>query len=107
MSTDHVVRSVTVLRTGAAHVEIGDAVGRSPAEHQPLTAAQKFSVLGLGRRFPVPKVFLGLPMGTGVTYSPVAERVSRTVDTKGREKKVATSGSDSCTRNCWFDAGGG
>ncbi len=66
---------------------------RSPfsrPEHQPLTAAQKFSVLGLGSRLPVPKVFLGLPIGTGVTYSPVAERVSVTLGRNGREKKVGT-----------------
>ena len=83
---------------------------RSPfsrPEHQPLTAAQKFSVLGLGSRLPVPKVFLGLPMGTGVTYSPVAERVSLTLDTNGLEKNVGTAGSDSWTRNCWLDDGGG
>jgi hypothetical protein len=62
---------------------------RSPLsrpEHQPLAAAQKFSVWGLASRSPVPKAFLGLPRGTGRTYSPVLRRVRVTSSRNSLEK---------------------
>ena len=73
---------------------------RSPCsfdEHPPLMASQKFSRLAPLSVAPVPRKFLGLPIGTGFTYSAVEARVMSTFEVNGLLKNWSADASEIST----------